>query len=68
MFFFFVDGLEQQARRVLKSGAGSCKLFFLSDPKIDSSSVAVTEALRCRSCDKIVDPEFRFCPCSGSAI
>ncbi|KAK8476115.1 hypothetical protein V6N13_001891 [Hibiscus sabdariffa] len=106
MFFFFVGGLEQQAREVLKSGAGrcincgsradlveydkvlklffvpvwrwpgkhplmhcnSCKLFFPPALKIDSSSAAVTEALRCRSCDRLVDPEFRFCPFCGSAI
>ncbi|XVF64567.1 hypothetical protein PTKIN_Ptkin09bG0178800 [Pterospermum kingtungense] len=111
MFFFFVGGLEQQVRQVLKSGVGrcimcnsradlveyekvlklffvpvwrwpgkeplmhcnNCKLFFPQDlpfqsPKIDSSSAAVSEALRCRFCDRLVEPEFRFCPFCGSAI
>ncbi|KAE8718636.1 hypothetical protein F3Y22_tig00110007pilonHSYRG00076 [Hibiscus syriacus] len=110
MFFFFVGGLEQQARQVLKSGVGRCincgsradlveyekvlKLFFVTvwrwsgtDPlmhcnncklffpqdlslPIDSTtaSSAVTQTLRCRSCDRLVEPEFRFCPFCGSAI
>ncbi|TYJ29131.1 hypothetical protein E1A91_A06G049400v1 [Gossypium mustelinum] len=102
MFFFFVGGLEQQVRQVLKSGVGrcincgsiadlveyekvlklffvpvwrwpgkdpllhcnNCKLFFPQDlsfppPKIDSSSAAVSASLRCRFCDKLVEPEFR---------
>ncbi|GMI79619.1 hypothetical protein like AT1G44414 [Hibiscus trionum] len=108
MFFFFVGGLEQQARQVLKSGVGrcvncgsgadlveyekvlklffvpvwrwpgkdplmhckNCKLFFpqnlsIPAPKIETSD---SEALRCRSCDRLVDSEFRFCPFCGSAI
>lgn len=114
MFFFFVGGVEQQVRQVLKYGAGGCiscgskadlvdfekvlKLFFLpvwkwpgKDPMMycdncklffppsyslppqtaDSpppppSSLPVS--LRCRFCDRLVEPDFRFCPFCGSAL
>ncbi|XP_065865750.1 uncharacterized protein [Euphorbia lathyris] len=113
MFFFFADGLEQQASKVLKSGAGRCincgsmadlveydnvlKIFFvpvwkwpgkdpamycnnckfmfpnffsLSPPsKPDSvTSSVVSESLRCRFCDQVVESRFRFCPFCGSSL
>ncbi|KAF3447620.1 hypothetical protein FNV43_RR12807 [Rhamnella rubrinervis] len=112
MFFFFVGGVEQQVRQVLKYGAGRCiacgspadlveyekvlKLFFVpawrwlgkgpamycnncrlffpesySLPHPESESLppsAVSDSLRCRFCDRVVKPEFRFCPFCGSAL
>ncbi|GLT85059.1 hypothetical protein SLE2022_032610 [Rubroshorea leprosula] len=110
MFFFFIGGLEQQVRQVLKSSAGRCincgssadlvdydkvlKLFFVpvwkwpgKDPLMHCnicnlffpqsfslpppntvSTNAVSDVLRCRSCDRVVEPEFSFCPFCGSAL
>ncbi|KAL5558267.1 hypothetical protein UlMin_034478 [Ulmus minor] len=112
MFFFFVGGVEQQVRQVLKSGAGrciacgspadlvdcekvlklffvpvwrwpgkdslmycnNCKLFFpqsysLPPPKTEPHPPpAVADALRCRFCDRVVEPEFSFCPFCGTAL
>ncbi|XP_057973731.1 uncharacterized protein LOC131161784 [Malania oleifera] len=113
MFFFFVGGVEQQVRRVLKSGAGRCvmcqspadlveyekvlKLFFVpvwrwpaKDPLMyckncslffpPSHSLppanqspplpgsAASDVLKCWSCSRVVDSEFRFCPFCGSAL
>ncbi|OAY58274.1 uncharacterized protein LOC122723126 [Manihot esculenta] len=109
MFFFFVGGVEQQVRQVLKSGVGRCincgsmadlveyekvlKLFFvpvwkwpgkepavycnncnlmfprsfpLPPPKTHPS--VVSESLRCHLCNRVVEPEFRFCPFCGSSL
>ncbi|XP_044511411.1 uncharacterized protein LOC123229568 [Mangifera indica] len=111
MFFFFVGGVNQQVRQVLKSGAGRCincgsgadlvdsekvvKVFFVPVWKwpgkeplmhckncnfffppalsntVESESVlpsVYSDDLRCRFCDRVVDPEFRFCPFCGSAL
>ncbi|XP_021652009.2 uncharacterized protein LOC110643818 [Hevea brasiliensis] len=111
MFFFFVGGVEQQVRQVLKSGVGRCincgsmadlvendkvlKLFFvpvwkwpskepavycnncnlmfprsfpLPPPETHPSDSVVSESLRCRFCDRVVEPEFRFCPFCGSSL
>ncbi|PON85062.1 Zinc-ribbon [Trema orientale] len=116
MFFFFVGGVEQQVRQVLKSGAGRCiscrspadlvdydkvlKLFFVPvwrwpgkqplmhcnncnlffpqsyslppPPNADSlpppSSAEGSLSPRCRFCDRIVKPDFRFCPFCGAAL
>ncbi|XP_022962458.1 uncharacterized protein LOC111462885 [Cucurbita moschata] len=112
MFFFFVGGLEQQVRHLLKAGAGrciscnspadlvdyekvlklffvpvwrwpgkeplmhcnNCKLFFprsFSPPPISDQlppSAALLRALRCHSCNKVVEPDFSFCPFCGSSL
>ncbi|KAG4954320.1 hypothetical protein AAZX31_14G134900 [Glycine max] len=114
MFFFFVGGLQQEIRQVLKSGVGKCtfcannrvdlvnydkvlKLFFVpvwrwpaKDPLLycggcknffpynyslppggdgeSASPTAVTDALRCRFCDRSVEADFRFCPFCGSEL
>ncbi|KAG6578964.1 hypothetical protein SDJN03_23412, partial [Cucurbita argyrosperma subsp. sororia] len=112
MFFFFVGGLEQQVRQLLKSGAGRCvncnspadlvnyekvlKLFFVpvwrwpgkeplmhcnncnlffpqsfSPPPISDQSTppaTLSRTLRCRSCNKVVEPNFSFCPFCGSSL
>ncbi|XP_010544852.1 PREDICTED: uncharacterized protein LOC104817375 [Tarenaya hassleriana] len=108
MFFFFVGGLGQQVRQVLKSGAGKCircgsdadlvdydkvlKLFFVpvwrwpgKDPVLycrdcdlflpqslspppPPPTTTVDRFLRCRFCDRAVEPEFRFCPFCGSSL
>ncbi|KAJ4700689.1 Large-conductance mechanosensitive channel like [Melia azedarach] len=110
MFFFFVGGVNQQVRQVLKSGAGRCincgsradlveyekvlKLFFVpvwrwpaKDPAMycnncnlffppefsttrprESLPPPPPDALRCRFCDRDVEPEFSFCPYCGSAL
>ncbi|XP_022939102.1 uncharacterized protein LOC111445104 [Cucurbita moschata] len=112
MFFFFVGGLEQQVRQLLKSSAGRCincnspadlvnyekvlKLFFVpvwrwpgkeplmhcnncnlffppsfSPPPISDQSTppaAPSRTLRCRSCNKVVEPNFSFCPFCGSSL
>ncbi|XP_061341969.1 uncharacterized protein LOC133303998 [Gastrolobium bilobum] len=113
MFFFFVGGLEQQVRQVVKSGVGRCincgsradmveydkvlKLFFVPvwrwpgkepllycdnckflfprsyslPPNADAGTPlppAVSDALRCRFCDRVVESDFRFCPFCGSEL
>ncbi|KAF4370459.1 uncharacterized protein LOC115724712 [Cannabis sativa] len=108
MFFFFVGGVEQQVRQVLKYGAGRCiscgstadlvhydkvlKLFFVptwrwpgKDPLMHcnncnlfypqsfslpplSSSDDSSVSPRCRSCDRILQSDFRFCPFCGSSL
>ncbi|XP_054789200.1 uncharacterized protein LOC129294752 isoform X1 [Prosopis cineraria] len=112
MFFFFVGGLEQQVRQVLKSGMGRCvncsspadlveydkvlKLFFVpvwrwpgkdpllycnnckfffpqsysfpSPPKTTPSLPEVSDILRCRFCERVVEPDYRFCPFCGSEL
>uniref|UniRef100_A0A2C9U278 Zinc-ribbon 15 domain-containing protein n=1 Tax=Manihot esculenta TaxID=3983 RepID=A0A2C9U278_MANES len=109
MFFFFVGGVEQQVRQVLKSGVGRCincgfmadlveydkvlKLFFVpvwkwpaKDPAVycnncslmfprsfslpppNTGPPAIPESLRCRFCDRVAEPEFRFCPFCGSSL
>lgn len=48
----------------------NCNLFFpqsLSLPTTESMT-AVSPALRCRFCDRAVEPEFSFCPFCGSAL
>ncbi|KAM2554955.1 hypothetical protein TB2_019035 [Malus domestica] len=50
----------------------NCNLFFpesysLPPPKTTVDSAAVSEALRCRFCDRVVEPEFSFCPFCGAA-
>ncbi|CAH8254670.1 unnamed protein product [Arabidopsis lyrata] len=101
MFFFFVGGVGQQVRQVLKSGAGTCircgseadlvdydkvlKLFFIpvwrwpgKDPLLhcrdcdlffpQSLSPPPVSLATCRFCDRVVEPEFRFCPFCGSSL
>ncbi|KAF7816852.1 uncharacterized protein G2W53_030821 [Senna tora] len=101
MFFFFVGGLEQQVRQVLKSGVGRCincsspadlveydkvlKLFFVpvwrwpgKEPLLycnsckfmfpQSFSPTVSDVLRCRFCDRVVEADFRYCPYCGSDL
>ena len=111
MFFFFVGGVEQQVRQVLKYGAGrciscglpadlveyekvlklffvpvwrwpgkdhlmhcnNCKLFFpqsysLPPPKPDSLPPDLSVSSRCRFCNRLVEPDFRFCPFCGSSL
>lgn len=112
MFFFFVGGLEQQVRQVLKSDAArciacgsmadlveyekvlraffvpvwrwpgkdqllhcnNCNLFFPPQLSADSSprrTMEVSEqldVLRCRFCERAVEPEFSFCPFCGSSL
>ncbi|KAL6296809.1 hypothetical protein ACE6H2_004951 [Prunus campanulata] len=51
----------------------NCNLFFpqsysVPPPKTADDSAAVSEALRCRFCDRVVEPEFSFCPFCGSAL
>ncbi|KAL5776881.1 hypothetical protein ACOSP7_009807 [Xanthoceras sorbifolium] len=105
MFFFFVGGINQQVRQVLKSGAGRCiscgssadlveydkvlKLFFVpvwkwpaKDPLMYCNNCSLffppathslppsllSDVLRCRFCDRVVEPDFRFCPFCGSSL
>lgn len=109
MFFFFVGGVEQQVRQVLKYGAGRCiacrspadlveydkvlKLFFVpvwrwpgkepvmfckncnlffprsySLPPPPTADSVVPDVLRCRFCDRAVEPDFSFCPFCGTAL
>ncbi|GAV71970.1 zf-ribbon_3 domain-containing protein [Cephalotus follicularis] len=108
MFFFFVGGVGQQVRQVVKSGAGGCircgsradlveydnvlKVFFVPlwkwpgkqplmychncnlffPPNITHSlpppSVVLDSELRCRFCDRVVEPHFNFCPFCGSSL
>ncbi|RVW17750.1 hypothetical protein CK203_071681 [Vitis vinifera] len=102
MFFFFVGGLEQQVRQVLKSGAGKCincgsradlvdyekvlKLFFVpvwrwpgKEPLMHcpdcflffpppTRTGPLLDVLRCASCGRPVESNFRFCPFCGSAL
>ncbi|XP_060673170.1 uncharacterized protein LOC132803733 [Ziziphus jujuba] len=53
----------------------NCKLFFpesYSLPHHPNSEPlpppADSESLRCRFCDRVVEPDFRFCPFCGSAM
>ncbi|XP_068659689.1 uncharacterized protein [Aristolochia californica] len=110
MFFFFVGGVDQQVRQVLKSGASrcircgsladlveyekvlklffvpvwrwsgkepamycnNCSLFFPRDyslpPVDDKPSSLLPNVPRCYSCDRVVQPEFRFCPFCGASL
>ncbi|XP_058091294.1 uncharacterized protein LOC131237501 [Magnolia sinica] len=34
----------------------------------ETSSAMVSDVLRCHSCARVVDPEFRFCPYCGSEL
>ncbi|KAK1555818.1 hypothetical protein Q3G72_031729 [Acer saccharum] len=104
MFFFFVGGVNQQVRQVLKSGAGKCiscgssadlveydkvlKLFFVPvwkwpakdplmycdncnlffPPHFPKTTAHSSDVLRCRFCDRAVEPDFRFCPFCGSSL
>ncbi|KAF3437969.1 hypothetical protein FNV43_RR20725 [Rhamnella rubrinervis] len=72
MFFFFVGGVVQQVPQVLKYDVG--RLFFpesysLPHPQPESlPPSAVSDSLRCRFCDRVFEPEFRFCPFCGLAL
>eukprot|EP00268_Persea_americana_P045242 TRINITY_DN4604_c1_g1_i1.p1 TRINITY_DN4604_c1_g1~~TRINITY_DN4604_c1_g1_i1.p1 ORF type:complete len:114 (+),score=12.81 TRINITY_DN4604_c1_g1_i1:378-719(+) len=113
MFFFFVGGVEQQVRQVLKSGVQRCircgsaadlveyekvlKLFFVpvwrwpgkeaaiycnncslfypssfnppDEAAADSRrSPLLSQVLRCHSCSRVLDPDFRFCPFCGTQL
>ncbi|XP_062078394.1 uncharacterized protein LOC133782934 [Humulus lupulus] len=49
----------------------NCNLFFpqsYSLPPPLSSSDYSSDSPRCRSCDRIVEPDFRFCPFCGSSL
>lgn len=102
MFFFFVGGLGQQVRQVLKTGAGKCincgskadlveyekvlKLFFVpvmrwpgKEPLMHCPDCSLffppttpteplLDVLRCASCDRPIESNFKFCPFCGSAL
>ncbi|XP_077241471.1 zinc-ribbon domain protein [Tasmannia lanceolata] len=53
----------------------NCSLFFpkgfsLPPPpgEVSRTPPLLSHALRCKSCDSIVDPDFRFCPFCGSSL
>uniref|UniRef100_A0A2P2Q3M4 Uncharacterized protein LOC105638944 n=1 Tax=Rhizophora mucronata TaxID=61149 RepID=A0A2P2Q3M4_RHIMU len=54
----------------------NCKFLFpqslsMPSPRTDSVTPppsAVSEALRCRFCDRVVEPDFSFCPFCGSTL
>ncbi|KAH1100327.1 hypothetical protein GYH30_035476 [Glycine max] len=73
MFFFFVGGLPQELRQVLKSGVGKCTC--CANNRVDLVNYDkvlklffVPGALRCRLCDRAVEADFRFCPFCGSEL
>ncbi|XP_011624338.1 uncharacterized protein LOC18436733 [Amborella trichopoda] len=113
MFFFFVGGVEQQVKQVLKPSITRCircgsraslveyenvlKLFFVpvwrwpgKNPAVycdncslllperfiplpenedsDVDSRVLSDVLRCHSCARLVEPEFKFCPFCGSSL
>ncbi|KAL6010720.1 hypothetical protein ACLOJK_001160 [Asimina triloba] len=42
--------------------------FSVPDSTSDGPSAMLSDALRCGSCVRVVDPEFRFCPYCGSEL
>ncbi|WCJ44348.1 hypothetical protein M5689_025019 [Euphorbia peplus] len=49
----------------------NCKFIFpesFSLPPDSVSSSVVSESLRCRFCDRVVESQFRFCPFCGSSL
>ncbi|XP_059630234.1 uncharacterized protein LOC132273255 [Cornus florida] len=79
MFFFFVGGVEQQVRQVLKSGAGRCircgsradlveyekvlKLFFVPAWKWRGKE----PLMRCNNCNLFFPPSFSLPPPTDSS-
>uniref|UniRef100_A0A7C8ZHH3 Zinc-ribbon 15 domain-containing protein n=1 Tax=Opuntia streptacantha TaxID=393608 RepID=A0A7C8ZHH3_OPUST len=105
-FFFFIGGVDQQVRQVLKSGVGrcincgsradlvdydtvlkvffvpvwrwpgkepllhcdSCNLFFPQSVSLPPPHEAVADAIRCQSCERPLEADYRFCPYCGVAL
>ncbi|XP_050230340.1 uncharacterized protein LOC126679365 [Mercurialis annua] len=46
----------------------NCNLMFPQSFPPTSPSAAVSESLRCYSCDRLLHPDFKFCPFCGASL